>query len=194
MRQPTWYDRIPLRGYLLGALAILAAQAVALYTMGRTPICKCGYVKLWQGTVLSAENSQQISDWYSPSHVIHGFILYWLLWLGGRRWPTGLRLLAAVLVEAAWETVENSSFVIDRYRATTVSLDYYGDSIINSVSDVLFCVTGFVIARRLPVWWTVALAVGMELFVGYWIRDNLTLNIIMLIHPFHAIKVWQQMP
>jgi len=141
--------------------------------------------------VLSSENSQHLSDWYTFSHVIHGFIFYGVLWLIGRRWPVGLRLAMAVAVEAAWELLENSSFVIDRYRAITISLDYYGDSIVNSASDVCFCILGFALARRMPVWATVAATVAMELFVLWAIRDNLTLNVIMLLWPLDSIRAWQ---
>ena len=176
----------------LALLAVAAAQALALYALGRVPICTCGYVKLWHGVVLSAENSQHIADWYSFSHIIHGFALYGLLWLAARRWPVGMRFVAAALIEAVWETVENTSFVIDRYRAITISLDYYGDSILNSVSDTLFCAAGFALASRLPVAATVALAVAMEVGVAAVIRDNLTLNIIMLVYPLAAIKAWQE--
>ena len=176
----------------LALLAVAAAQALALYALGRVPICTCGYVKLWHGVVLSAENSQHIADWYSFSHIIHGFALYGLLWLAARRWPVGMRFVAAALIEAVWETVENTSFVIDRYRAITISLDYYGDSILNSVSDTLFCAAGFALASRLPVAATAALAVVMEVGVAAVIRDNLTLNIIMLIYPLAAIKAWQE--
>src|SRR4029078_3151982 len=138
-----------------------------------------------------SENSQPIADWYTPSHVIHGFIFYALLWFAGRRWPMGLRLCLAVLIEGSWEVFENTDFIINRYRETTISLDYYGDSVINSVFDILFMAAGFRAAARLPVWVTVAMAIGLELFTGYMIRDNLTLNIIMLVWPLDAIRAWQ---
>ena len=179
------------RQYVLAAVGILAAEALILYAMDRTPICRCGYVKLWHGVVASSENSQHVLDWYSPSHLIHGFLFYGLFWAIGRRWSIGLRLALTLLVEGAWEIVENTPFVIDRYRAATISLDYYGDSILNSMSDIGCCLAGFALARRLPVWTTVAAILGLELFVGYSIRDNLSLNIIMLLHPFDAIRVWQ---
>ena len=184
--------RLPLIAYVLIAAGIIALAALIEYEMGRIPICKCGHIRLWVGKVNSPENSQQIADWYSFSHIIHGFILYGLCRLIGRKkLPLGLCLVIAVSAEATWEVIENSSFVIERYRAATMSLDYYGDSILNSMSDILFCVLGFFLAAYLPVWVTLALVVVMELGVLYAIRDNLTLNIIMLLHPFQAIKHWQ---
>jgi hypothetical protein len=176
---------------LLIALAMIAMQAIVEHAMGRVAICTCGYVKLWEGDVDSAGNSQHLTDWYTFSHLIHGFGFYLLFWLVGRRWPVGMRFLAALTLEISWELIENSSFIIDRYRAETISLDYYGDSIINSVSDTLTATIGFWLAYSLPVTAIVLLALVMEIGVGYAIRDNLTLNIIMLIHPVPWIKAWQ---
>jgi uncharacterized membrane protein YiaA len=170
---------------------ILIAGAL-LYAMGHPLICKCGYVKLWHFDVVSAENSQHLFDWYTPSHIIHGFLFYAVLWLAAPRLSFGQRLILAVLVEAGWEVIENTDFVINKYREATVSLDYYGDSVINSVSDILFMVLGFYLAAWWPVWFTVIVAIALEVFVGVMIRDGLTLNVIMLVWPLDSILQWQQ--
>ena len=149
------------RRSLLAVAAIILIMALTLWLMGRVPICTCGYVKLWEGEVNSAGNSQHITDWYTASHIIHGFMF------------------------------ENTLFIINRYREATISLDYFGDSVLNSVSDILAMVLGFWLASRLPVWATVLIAIFFELFVGFMIRDNLTLNIIMLVWPLEAIRQWQ---
>jgi hypothetical protein len=182
--------------------ALMAAAGLVLLFMGRIPICQCGYVSLWHGQVNSAGNSQHLSDWYTFSHVIHGFGFYGLLWLAGRRlvqpkpsgeggWPIGIRLALAVVLESGWEILENTDMVINRYREATIALDYYGDSVLNSLSDIGAMVLGFVLAARLPVWTIVVATVVMELAVGYLIRDNLTLNILMLLYPIDAVRQWQ---
>ena len=182
------------RTHLAIITGIIVLAAIVLLLMGREPICKCGYVKLWHGVVLSSENSQHLFDWYTPSHVIHGFIFYWLLWLLSKRVPLsfGVRLILAVAIEASWEVLENTDFAINRYREATIALDYYGDSVINSVSDMAFMVLGFFMAAWLPVWLTVSIAVALELFIGAAIRDNLTLNVIMFVWPLDSILHWQQ--
>lgn len=176
--------------YLIAA-GLIVATALALYAMGHPWICKCGTVKLWHFQVVSSENSQHIIDWYTPSHVIHGFLFYFLFWLIAPRASVGTRLLLAIGVEAAWEIIENTDYVIDRYREATVALDYYGDSVLNSVSDILFMVLGFVLASRLPVWLTVTIGIAFELFTGIMIRDGLALNVLMLLWPSETVLQWQ---
>jgi len=142
--------------------------------------------------VVSAENSQHIFDWYTPSHIIHGFLFYGLFWLIAPRASFGLRLILAVVIEAGWEVAENTDFVINHYREMTISLDYYGDSVLNSVSDILFMVAGFFLAARLPVWLTIVIAIALEVSIGIMIRDGLTLNVLMFVWPLDSVLQWQQ--
>lgn len=170
---------------------IMAASAAVLHLMGRVAICTCGQVRLWAGDVHRADNSQQLADWYSFSHIIHGMLLFGALWLVARRAPLAWRLVIAVVVECGWELLENSPLIIERYRQATIAIGYTGDSILNSMSDVAMMIFGFALAARLPWRWTLALALAMELMTLIIIRDNLTLNILMLAWPIDAIRHWQ---
>lgn len=178
------------RGWLAAA-ALMGLFTAILFAMGRPPICPCGTVSLWHGTVQSNQNSQQISDWYSFSHIIHGFIFYGLSRFAMPRAPLWVALALAIGIEGAWEILENSAIIIDRYREVTMAYGYAGDSILNSVSDAGFMILGFLAASRMRWWWTVALAIGFELFTLWAIRDNLTLNVLMLVAPVEAVKEWQ---
>jgi hypothetical protein len=176
---------------ILITVGIILLTAAYLLWIGREPICKCGYIKLWHGEVVSAENSQHLSDWYTPSHIIHGFLFFGALWLVARRLSLGWRLAIATLVECIWEIIENSDAVIERYRTVTISLDYYGDSVINTVFDVFAMILGFWLAARLPVWATVALIILFEGATMLIIRDGLALNVLMLLWPLDWIAEWQ---
>lgn len=183
--------RLSLRTYLGINLLLLSFTAVILLFMGRHSICTCGYIKLWVSSAWSSENSQQLFDYYTFSHIIHGFIFYFFLWRLKPNWSLKKRAIIALIIELLWEITENSPFIINRYRSTTASLDYYGDTIINSLFDSLSMVFGFWVAARIPVWVTVFLAIAMEIGTLIIIRDNLTLNVLMLIYPIEAVKQWQ---
>lgn len=180
----------------LAAIGVALGIVIILLGMHRPPICPCGTIRLWQGAVESAENSQQISDWYSFSHIIHGFLFYGAAHLIWRRFGFSAlspiwALALAVLVEGSWEILENSPIIIDRYRSVTVSFGYSGDSVLNSAADMGFMALGFVLAARMPGTMTVATALLFEMFTLFMIRDNLTLNVLMLAAPIEAVREWQ---
>ncbi|QIK78775.1 DUF2585 domain-containing protein [Sphingomonas piscis] len=180
-----------LQVWWLAALAVPAIAAMVLFSMGRPPICTCGEIDLWVSSTTSAKTSQMLSDWYSASHMVHGFLFYGLLWLVARRVPVQIRFVAASLVEAAWEIVENTPLIIDRYREATVALGYTGDSVLNSMSDIAMMGVGFLAARKLPLWAALLVVIALEVMPLIVIRDNLTLNVLMLLAPSDAIRAWQ---
>ncbi|MBI4085630.1 MAG: DUF2585 family protein [Candidatus Liptonbacteria bacterium] len=186
-----FHRNLPLRAYILLGAFLVALQAFILWWFGQPLICACGYIKLWEGVVLSEGNSQHLTDWYTFSHIIHGFIFYFALWFFFPRMPVRTRLLFALGIEAAWEITENTPWLINHYRQQALAQGYTGDSVINSVFDTLAEVLGFLLARRLPVWSVILAGLFLEIFAGYSIRDNLTLNIVNLIHPFDFIGKWQ---
>jgi hypothetical protein len=171
--------------------SILVIVGIVEFAMGRSPICSCGYVKLWHGNVKSSENSQHFSDWYSFSHISHGIIFFWILAYFAPTVSFQGRAVIAIAIEALWEVVENSNYVIELYRAQTISFDYFGDTIVNSIGDILFTAFGFLFAARMPTALSVGYLIGSELLLAGIIRDNLFLNILMLLHPLDAIKTWQ---
>jgi hypothetical protein len=173
-------------------LALMATQALVLHWLGRIWICACGTIRFWVGDIHSSELSQQILDWYTPSHVIHGMIFYGVLHLLLPRTPVLGRLAMAVGIEVAWEIAENSPWVIEAYRKQALAAGYTGDSILNSVLDTVAMMTGFALARLLPWQATLALAVAAEIAVGALVHDNLTLNILNFVHRFPAIEAWQK--
>lgn len=171
---------------------IMAVQVLVLHLMGRVWICSCGTIRLWVGDMKSAELSQQLLDWYTASHIVHGIVFYALLRLLLPKAPVLARLAIAVGIEAAWEIAENSTWVIEAYRKQALAAGYTGDSILNSLSDTLAMMTGFTLARLLPWKATVALVLALEIGVGYLVRDNLTLNVLNFIYRFPAIEAWQK--
>lgn len=178
--------------YALGVGAVLVAlQALALWLMGQPYVAESGVVKLWEGVVLSPGNSQHLSDWYTFSHVIHGLLFYWLLSVFAPKLPVGARLALAVGIEASWELIENTPMVIEHYRQQALAQGYTGDSIVNSVTDTLAMVVGFVAAWKLPVWGSIMLGLGLEVAPLWFIRDGLLLNILGFAHQFDFISQWQ---
>jgi hypothetical protein len=172
-------------------LVVVALMVFQLFYQGRVWWCRDDAYTLWSGAVLSRHNSQHLFDPYSLTHILHGVLYFWITSLIFRRMPIVWRLLLAVLVECSWEVLENTNMVIERYRAVTISLDYFGDSVANSLGDVLCATTGFVVAKKLKLWWSLAFFVVAELILLFWIHDSLLLNIVMLVYPIEAVKTWQ---
>ena len=177
--------------YVAAGAAIVTGAATILLAMRRTPWCTCGTIKLWTADAWGPENSQQFTDPYTFTHITHGVLIYGFLWLMARKHPVAWRAVLAVALESGWEVFENTDLVINRYRTATLALGYYGDSVINSVGDILGCTAGFLLASRLPTRVTVALVVLLEMALTLWIRDSLLLNILMLLHPSETVKHWQ---
>lgn len=179
------------RRSLVLALLIIGLAAAIELAMGRHLICTCGTIELWVGDRDSPRTSQMLSDWYSLSHVVHGLLFYAALALLARRWPVEWRFIAGLSVESCWEVIENTPLIINRYRSTTAALGYSGDSVVNSVSDILMMALGFALARKLPIWAAFLLLLALEIVPLVVIRDNLTLNIWSLIAPSEALQAWQ---
>lgn len=179
------------RRVLAAAAVVCTAVAAIELAMGRLPFGPDGRLGLWEGNIWSSEQSQRFADPYTFSHTIHGMLFYAVLWLVARRAPLATRFIGALVLEGAWEILENSPIIIDRYREVTISLGYVGDSVFNSVSDIVFAGLGFLFAWRARVWITVLAILAMEIGTALWVRDNLTLNIVMLLHPIDAIRNWQ---
>lgn len=169
----------------------LILQAIGLSAMGHPWICTCGFVKLWHGDVFSSQNSQQIADWYSFGHVNHGILFYAAAWLLFRRASFNFRAVLVAYTGLLWEVIENTNVIIERFREVTMSLDYYGDSVLNSVWDSIFMMGGVILARRLPIWATASIVLGSEVLTTAVVRDGLALNTLMLIYPIEAVKAWQ---
>ena len=185
--RPRLFERTP---FTLSLIVIFVA-AVILSWQGRVWWCQVGDMVPWSWNIWTAHNSQHVFDPYSFTHVLHGVLEFWLIGLVFRRMPLAWRLLLAIIIESTWEVAENSSYIIQRYRTVTLSLDYFGDSIINSLADIFCCATGFTIAYKLNFWKSLALFLTTEAILIVWIRDSLVINIIMLIYPIEALKVWQ---
>lgn len=183
--------RFRLRALLLAVLAVVLVTIAIEAWMGRLWFGPDGRFGWLETDIWSSSQSQRVFDPYSFSHVLHGVGFYALLWLVARRSPISTRFVGAVMLEAVWEVLENSPMIIDRYRAVTIAQGYIGDSILNSVSDIVMAALGFVIAWRLTLWQSVAFVVLTELVMLALIRDNLTLNIVMLVWPLDSIREWQ---
>jgi len=185
--RPRLFEKMP----VMLCLLVIVVSAVLLVWQGRVWWCQAGDYSPWAWDIWTTHNSQHIIDPYAFTHVLHGILEFWLIGLVFSRMPLAWRLFLAVLIESTWEVAENSSFIIERYRTVTLSLDYFGDAIINSLADILCCAAGFAIAYKLKFWKSLALFLATEAILIVWIRDSLVINIIMLIYPIEALKVWQ---
>jgi hypothetical protein len=175
----------------LAIITVLAVTTYQLRSQGRLWWCSCGRLLVWAGDIWSSHNSQHLFDPYSFTHVLHGFVFCWLLAWAVPQLSTVWRLCLAVSIEALWEVVENSDFIIRRYREGTAALGYQGDTVVNSLGDILTCGLGFILARHLGFRRSLTLFVAMEVVLLISIRDGLILNVVMLIYPVDAIKAWQ---
>ena len=191
MNNSLWADVRSNRTAVVVYALIIASAVTILYFQGRVWWCQVGDMSPWSWNIWSTHNSQHIIDPYSFTHVLHGVLEFWLIGLVFRRMPLAWRLALAIFIESSWEIAENSTMVIERYRSATISLDYFGDSIINSIADIVCCSTGFVIAYNLRFWKSLALFLTTEAILVFWIRDSLLINIVMLLFPIEAIKQWQ---
>ncbi len=191
MRSSHGIRRLPVWAFVAAAAIVIAAAAMILLAMGRPPRWTGGPIRLWTSDAWGADTSQQLTDPYTFTHVTHGVLLYFVLHLVARRLSLGARGLLAVTAESGWEILENTSLVINRYRAATMALGYYGDSVLNSVGDILACALGFALASRLPTRVTVSFVILLEVALTLWIRDSLLLNVLMLLHPIPAVRHWQ---
>ncbi len=176
---------------ITGLLVFLIIMTVYLNAQGRLWFSASGDVLLWVGDAFSNENSQQLLDPYSFSHFLHGVIFFFILKYAFRNFSLESRFVASVMMEGCWEMLENSAIIINRYRDATAALGYNGDTIYNSYGDLLSCSIGFIVARYVGLKWSILLFIAIELICLFWIKDNLTLNVIMLIYPIEGIKDWQ---
>lgn len=173
------------------SVGITALMVVLLATQGRIWWCKYADYNPWVSDAWSTHTSQHLFDPYVFTHILHGVLFYWLASLIFPKMSFGWRFFIAILAESAWEVLENSSYIIEKYRENTASLDYFGDSIFNSVGDVLACAFGFWLAYKLKFWWSLAFFLIVEIILLLTIRDSLLLNILLLVYPIDAIKNWQ---
>jgi hypothetical protein len=170
---------------------VIIATILLLHAEGRLSVCSCGQILLWSGQICSANNSQHFLDPYSLTHVLHGFLYLWLLVLVAPRLPLRWQFSLAIVLGCLWELLENSNFIINRYRTGTAALGYEGDTVLNSLGDIVCCAAGFLLASKLGVRRSVLVFLLSELVLLVWIRDSLVLEVLMLIHPNESLKAWQ---